>query len=298
MNLAILLLVLDGMAVRHICFTCFDLSLLDRLARLNYEEDVRYVIAQVERGNETQRLHVQGYIECFAPHRFPWYKRALGDDTIHLERRRGTREEARNYCRKSDSRQWGPYEFGRWQAGGQGRRNDLDGIRQRIREGATPLDVADSDFGAWVRHYQAFDRYSAMAYSSDLRLRDLRVDVLWGPTGTGKTHRAFQVDPTAYRLVPPRSDGSIWWDGYSGQATVIIDDYERWIPYRTLLMYLDKYPIMLPIKGSFTPARYTRVVITSNLEPDMWHPDKEYEPLRRRLHHIHHVTSVNDQVTL
>lgn len=46
-------------------------------------------------------------------------KKILGDLSVHVEARRGSRDQARDYCFKEDP---APFEFGSFEAGGQGSR--------------------------------------------------------------------------------------------------------------------------------------------------------------------------------
>lgn len=57
------------------------------------------------------------------------------DRTIHLEQRRGTREQARQYCMKADTAFPGenPTEYGEW-TGKQGTRTDLNDARAKIEQ--------------------------------------------------------------------------------------------------------------------------------------------------------------------
>lgn len=82
----------------------------------------RYVVWQLEAG-ENGTPHYQGYIELTAGVRLGSLKKWL--PTAHFEGRKGTRDQARDYCTKSDSRVDGPWERGNYDAGGQGKRNDL-----------------------------------------------------------------------------------------------------------------------------------------------------------------------------
>lgn len=68
----------------------------------------------------------------------PQYFPALAN--AHLEKRRGTVTEARDYCRKEDTREAGPFEVGT-HTDGQGERSDLDtyaaAVRRLAAEGLT-----------------------------------------------------------------------------------------------------------------------------------------------------------------
>ena len=117
---------------RNACFTSFN---VDKLAGLKENLDpnlVDYCVWQVERCPETDRLHIQGYLELKKPARFTGIKKILGDQSVHIEPRRGTRSEARDYCRKNESRVEGPYEFGTWREQTQGKRSDLDSVYDRV----------------------------------------------------------------------------------------------------------------------------------------------------------------------
>ncbi len=75
--------------------------------------DLRYGIYQLERGAEGTE-HWQGYLEFSVTKRLAALRRIHGLAGAHFERRRGTADEARNYCRKEDTRLAGPYEFGEY----------------------------------------------------------------------------------------------------------------------------------------------------------------------------------------
>ena len=46
--------------------------------------------------------------------------------------------------------------------------------------------------------------------------------MLWGPSGTGKSRFVAACWPDAFWKAPE----SKWWDGYSGQETVVLDDFK------------------------------------------------------------------------
>lgn len=111
---------------RHICFTTY---ITDR-PPVYREDEMRYIIYQQERCPSSGRHHWQGYVEFKRKITFNTMKEIFNDNTIHLEMRQGTRDEAREYCRKSNTQIIPAVEFGTWSAGGQGSRNDLRKIAQ------------------------------------------------------------------------------------------------------------------------------------------------------------------------
>lgn len=70
-----------------------------------------YVIFQLEVG-EQGTPHFQGYIEFTTRKRIQTVKNLLNVDSIHLERRRGTQDQACAYASKEESRADGPWEAG------------------------------------------------------------------------------------------------------------------------------------------------------------------------------------------
>lgn len=119
--------------------------------------------------------------------------------------------------------------------------------------------------------------------------------VFWGPTGTGKSFRAWEeAGPSAY----PKSSRSKFWDGYQGEQDVILDEFRGAIDVAYLLTWLDRYPVRVEIKGSSKPLSATRFWFTSNLHPRDWYPEIDhltYEALERRLE-ILEITERSDLV--
>ena len=91
----------------------------------------RYVVWQLEKG-EQGTTHIQGYMEMTTPTRLASMKEWL--PSAHFEPRRGTPQQARDYCMKVESRQEGPWERGVF-GGRQGKRSDLDGAVATLKEG-------------------------------------------------------------------------------------------------------------------------------------------------------------------
>lgn len=107
--------------------------------------------------------------------------------------------------------------------------------------------------------------------------------VYWGPTGTGKSHRAWEeAGPDAY----PKNARTKFWDGYRGQENAVMDEFRGAIDVGNLLTWLDRYPVSVEIKGSSTPLCVERVWICSNLHPNEWYPGLDgftLDALLRRL---------------
>lgn len=107
------------------------------------------------------------------------------------------------------------------------------------------------------------------------------VIVLIGPPGCGKSREARRIDPTLYNV--PEPINVEWFDGYTGQETILLDDFYGWLRYHTLLQLTDGYSMKLPIKGGFIHRNWKRVIITSNKPPEEWYTRDEIDALKRRI---------------
>lgn len=248
---------------------------------------VRYIIYQLEKGEVGQRYHLQGYVELNSPCRISTVRRLISD-TAHWEPRRGTREEARNYCRKEDTRIAGPWEFGAWNAGGQGTRSDLATIANMISTGTlTYMNIREEAPAKYCQYRNGLR--DLLAHSAKKRSRNFRhvnVTILVGPPGCGKTRYASTVSNDWFKLDPGSNGTNVWFDGYEGESVLIIDDFYGWIKWTMLLEMLDGYQFRAPIKGSFTYAQWTQVLITSNSWPSTWYNfgnHIEWGALKRRV---------------
>ena len=92
---------------------------------------------------------------------------------------------------------------------------------------------------------------------------------LWyhGAPGTGKSRMARDLFPNAYFKAINH-----WWDGYAGEDTVIIDEWEltsgKFIGHH-LKIWADRYPFKMEVKGSTLPLqRPKRLIITTNYTID------------------------------
>ena len=270
---------------RDWCFTSWDSR---RLPRFD-DASMKYLIIGKETCPDSGREHRQCYVEFKSAKSISAAQRCLGLDAgTHFEKRKGSAFQASEYCKKEGNFQ----EFGLAPHKPQpGKRTDLEEIRESLANGTDMLDVADKYFGTWCRNHRALDRYMqlAMAKSAYAQREGMKVSIYWGSTGTGKTMSAFQEDPDLYKWSP--SEGTQWWDGYTGQKTLLIDEFNGQLKVEYLLAILDRYRLQLQVKGGFTHAAWTRVIITSNTDPEDWYSEvdpKIREALDRRITEVVH----------
>ena len=197
--------------------------------------------------------------------------------TIHLEASKGTAGQNREYCTKDGDFE----EFGRLPS--QGRRSDLSAIKARIEEGISERELATEFFGQWVVYRRSFSAYRDLVHEPKLRV-ELKVFALIGRPGIGKTRFAFQYANRRGGTAFMSPDPSLkWFDGYGGEDVAILDDYRGDGEFAFLLRLLDIYPLRVQIKGGFVNWEPKVIFITSNKNPEAWHPEEDYPALRRRI---------------
>lgn len=236
-----------------------------------------YLVSQLERG-ASGTLHYQGYVEFKEKKTINDLKRYLPG--AHFEPRRGSQQQAIDYCKKASTRTGEAYEWGNPKK--QGKRTDLEEIRQRIIEGWSNKDVADGYFGSWCRYNRSFMVYKNLI--QPVRTWKPEVFLLYGPPGTGKSRYALESGPADQQYWKQRS---IWWDLYEAHETVVLDDYYGWLPWDVLLRILDRYPLLVETKGGQVQFLPKKIYITSNSKPEEWYKESpNLAALKRRIDHF------------
>lgn len=248
-------------------------------------EKIRFLTWQEEIG-ESGTKHLQGYAIFTAPVRLSFLKRQF--PTAHWEIRKGSHQEAVDYCNKKDTRVNGPWTEGEPPLD-QGFRSDLVGLKRAIDNGATEIDCWNEFFVPMAKYHRGMSEYRRVCSSANPRTEKTVCIAIFGETGSGKSHTLTQA-PGAYWLTKPAKGSPTWIDGYTNQSVFVIDEFYGWIPYDTLLRICDKFPLQLPTKGGFSGFIPKIIVITSNKHPDSWYNYSKFsggfQPLKRRLEYI------------
>lgn len=249
---------------------------------------IQYTTGQLERGNsqsgESSRGNA-GYLHwqwlLYAKQKVTKYRLCQAFPTTHWELTRSDSSES--YVAKEETRV-----------------SDLDGasvlcftkgIKSLSRNSKTDwsfvkkcakggeIELVPDDI--YIRYYSTLRRIATDNLAP--RAIDRSAIVYWGPTGTGKSHRAWdEAGISAFIKMPSTK----WWDGYRSQEHVIIDEFRGEISINHMLRWLDKYPCNVEVKGGTLPLYAKRFWITSNLHPNQWYPDLDQgtvEALLRRL---------------
>lgn len=263
------------MSSRCWCYTLNNYSLEEQLAVETI--DCRYHIYGIEVG-EAGTPHLQGYIEFGSVKRLSGCKKLIV--RAHWEPRKGTREEARNYCMKDNEFM----EFGEWGAGGQGKRNDIERLVTAIKEQKSVMEIIDEMPQVAANNLRFMDR--VIAVTEKERTRDFRrveVCALIGDAGCGKTRIVHEICSGVFTV---NAGEAFPFDGYEGEDAILIDDFYGDIKYHELLRILDGHQYRVNIKGGHRYAQWTKVFITSNKEPKDWYKAGLTPALARRISHV------------
>lgn len=275
---------------RNWCFTLNNPTALEIsfLGSLEHEQDgfVKGLVYQLEL-SKTGTPHLQGYVEFNRACRLLQAKRWMGTRRIRMEPRKKSRRAAFDYCLKEDTRispgvtcSWGI------DLGLQGKRNDIDGALQSIRDGDSAEDVWDS-FGSVMVRYPRGMQNAVQHYAKGRSDEPITVVVFWGRAGMGKSYAARHLFPEAY-YAPVSVNGFQWFDGYEGEFTIIFEDVDpKYImDLPTFKNLCDSGPMPLPTKGGHVACAARTIVFTSNCNWRDWYPKADYnnrEAIERRV---------------
>ena len=152
-----------------------------------------------------------------------------------------------------------------------------------LDEGKSLLDVANEHFGYFIQSYRGLTAYKMLSTPP----RDFKsvVTVIFGPTGTGKTSWISQNVKPQCCYWKVRGD---WWDGYSNEPVVVIDEFYGWLKWDDLLRLTDRYDYRVAVKGGFVIFNSKMIFITSNQKPEEWYsnPKCVFATLDRRIENI------------
>lgn len=181
----------SNIRLQYVCFTSFDEN------APKYESStMSYLCYGRERCSTTGRLHWQCYVEFKTRVTQSTIRTCFG--SVHFERRKGSSDQAVEYCRKE-----GEFtEFGSRMVSQQGKRTDLDRIGQHIINGQSLTSIAMEFPGKFIQYGRGFQQLDATTRIGRLKAyRHVNVEIWWGKTGMGKTRKFYDnYFPNCYRF--------------------------------------------------------------------------------------------------
>lgn len=236
-------------------------------------EGVVWIKGQLEVG-ETGYEHWQLCIALKKKGRLGRIKGIFGDE-CHAEPTRSEAAEA--YVHKDETSVEGTrFELGR-KAIKRGNSQDWDLVLDHAKKGR--FDEIPSDI--LIRNYNAINRI-CVDFCKPVGI-EKQVFVYWGKTGTGKSRKSWdEAGLEAY----PKDPRSKFWCGYRNQEHVVIDEFRGGIEISHMLRWLDRYPVIVEIKGGSTVLKARKIWITSNINPKEWYPGLDESTLNALLRRI------------
>lgn len=227
----------------------------------------KYICFGKEQGKQGTK-HLQGYVEFENARNRNGLKTVFGS-RCHFEAARGTAEQNIEYCSKESRDADGTIRpglfFERGSHGlGAGKRTDLTSLKRKFLEEDVPLsELVESE----VKNYQQLRFLEGLSRYKKPKHRQPKVFWYWGATGAGKTKTAYEHCDMNDCWI---SNGGLqWFDGYTGQRFVILDDLRlESKDFAFLLRLLDVYPFRVPFKGGFTNWQAEYIYVTCPYPPD------------------------------
>lgn len=254
----------------------------------------RYLIYGKETAPTTHTPHLQGFFWTSEPKRLADVKRKFKGSWPAVPGMEKGPAYWQTYCSKQDVTPTilgippTEIEFKSQTPKGQGKRTDLLDVKRKIDGGASvdSLMGDDDHFGSFALHQKFFAQYASYKrrrtqYSAPT------VTVYFGPSGTNKTRTVFDSVTDLDDFYKWEPQHGTWFDGYSGQSTVLFDEFRGQLPYGMMLSLLDGYPnTKVQIKGGMVHWSPSTIYITSPTPPEEWYPnlaanDKVDQLLRR-----------------
>jgi hypothetical protein len=260
---------------------------------LELPSELRYAVWQIESSPTTNKLHLQMYLQASSKKTLGGWKNLVDSTTAHIDLAR--KEDWRRldaYCSKdadvcasnSDYAGWAEkglriegtpvYRLGTVvEYAGQGRRMDVEALKASLKRGATLLEIFDEHTDAALRFTSGLRFWHGeMAGERQFAEGEKPHMVLYvGPSGCGKSRTARRDWPDAETISFGNGGSSLWFDGYTGKETVILDDYYGEIPFSLIKRMCDYYPLKVQVKGGTVPFRAKTIVFTSTKSWDQWY---------------------------
>jgi len=280
------------------------LAVSDKFDDILNHEQFRFLAGQYEKGEEGT-LHLQMYVEFIkAIYITEVHKLVLGADVRVCH---GTQVECLAYVVKEDTRQCGPWTWGK--PGKQGERTDIIAYTDAIKEGASDDDLLSEYPQAVCRYYHHIQvvrsiMYRVKAYEMYEAGIMRRCTILVGDTGGGKTryiYDTYGLDDVYQLSFGTGTASSVWFDMYHGESILLLDDFYGQLRHSFLLRLCDRIPIRVQVKGGSTFLQIKRIYITSNTQPTEWYqtvPERARLAFERRIEMIFKVPEDMEKLKL
>lgn len=264
--------------------------------------EAKYIVVARERGASGNE-HLQGYIEFDSACTIKAAIKKL--QPAHVELRKGTPQQASDYCKKGEQshEEWeslgtkGP-NFGKnlrlvtesgFLGPGQGARSDLEKVVDRVKEGAKSSAIAAEFPIQFLKFHRGISALIRARMAPRNPENPPYVEWRWGLAGRGKTSHVMKTHREVYI-----KDSTKWWQGYTQQEAILVDDFDGQWPFRNLLRFLDVNPYQGEVKGEDSvDINSPYIYITCEFPPEHFWQGNDLEQLTSRLTKVVEVTGPN-----
>lgn len=246
----------------------------------------RYICVGREIGDKNGIPHLQGYISFHTLKSMKQLTELF--PRASWRTRKGTPEQASVYCKKDgDYFEWGTLPMdgsAKGRAGADAMEELMGHVIECVRNG----DIEGIPKRA--THFIKAAQYRVLLEQQQRRNLatidgELDNEWRWGEAGVGKSKPARDANPDAYLKMCNK-----WWDGYTGQEVVIIEDFDpdhKCLAHH-LKIWADRYKFPAEIKGGKIDIRPKKIIITSNYHPSaIFEREQDLKAIMRRFKVTH-----------
>lgn len=295
---------------RHWAFTIQRGNLLGKISTLDdwfteaqhFTREVKYLVYQMEVAPNTGTEHIQGFVSFTTQKRESTLANHFGKvhaACFQVMLKNATPWDNKLYCTKEASRKPGtvPFEYGQIPTGAkEAEQADKSKLCQfidimRDQSMSKAIELMPDTF---VRNCNGLEKLNGIYQGDKIpQIREVTVYVACGDSGAGKSWWAntFDTRENTFSVPDIRHKERLNIDGYQGQRTLLIEDYDGAIEFRSLLKMLDIYKSQFNTKGSMAWGAWDTVIITTNVHASRWYDDRvdpwglaDKSPLKRRIH--------------
>lgn len=263
---------------RNYVFTCNNYE--EKHGELLAKLPLTYSVIGKEVG-ESGTPHMQGYFVLKSAKTLSAIIKCLPG--FHLEVRRGSHEQAREYCIKDgDFLEEGTPPLSQSQKG----KNEIDRW-ELARSAAQKGNLDDIPADIYTRYYRTLKEIKKDHMVKPADGDDVCGTWYYGEAGAGKSRQARVDFPDAYDKMANK-----WWDGYQMEENVIIDDLDKnhHVLAHHLKLWTDRYSFLGETKGGAIAIRPARICVTSQYGiDDIWDDQETRDALHRRFKQKHFV---------
>lgn len=252
--------------VRWFCLTDWNLNTAENYQKLMDSKNIRFLAWGLEICPSTKTAHHQAFL--YFENTRTWDSKSLGrigkwwgDKHCNVEAMFGNISQNEKYCSKD-----GIYET-LGEKPEQGKKHDLEVLKDRVLNGTRVDAIAVEEPLSFHMYGRTLERLEAISLRKVWRTERTQDLWLWGPTGTGKSHKAYDGFHPDTHYVKNLNEMK-YWDGYTGQQVVVFNEFRGQCSLGELLDLVDKWPKDLSWKcKEKVPFLAKKLIVTSCKHP-------------------------------